>query len=522
MKTIYYKRLLKPLLVVIAILLAACSSDTATDESAPLPDGMGRIRISICTPENNSDITRAVNTTTTWLEPNQNWEKLHSFRILIFDKTTGKLEDIIESTEPTMTASPSDPSYQYATVTSGLLPAGTYYVYATANCHKSVNANDAYDDGFVKGNTYTKATIDAMTLKLANGYSEKNIPMSGKLTTAPGGNTLREVTVTAGSITDVTDTPLTVWRMLSKLQFEFTNDASTKVRVYGVEVEPINQASSSGPGVYLFSKDDLTSENNLEAGTGIHLPAGAKADKGTTKYESTTPLLTLDAKGGTTPTGIIFFYVNETDATFTTTENQFSVRFKIKRLKSGKSGDDPTDWYDDEIRYGLTTNHDGTSGGFNVIRRNDWIHIPVKLTDWMFRIDILDFVPIAGYPASKLSSDALSATFETGGLVALRPLVKKFTDATWRKFSDSEVTLVDYTWKNVDGVKQKGTKKIIKEAYAYDDVNNCFIFELNTAAAADLDAGAGEHMTTLTVNLLLGPSGSQYPYSFSCNIILKK
>ena len=631
-----------PLLVLMALLMVACStdSDLATDDTKPLPEGMGRIRITICTPEANPNLTRAVNATP-WEEPDHDWEKLHTFRILIFDNTY-KLVDIIEDDTPTMTSSTPDPSYkQSATVESDALTADTYYyIYATAN----------YADGFVKGTQYSETDITNATAKFSNGYSETDIPMTGKLTKSDG--SLKEVFVPAGSTTDAGT--ITVWRVMAKMQFYFTNEASEQIQILGVEVEPINLASDDGPGIYLFSKDDLESTKNLaapyfnqtvnqtgitttwilqddvqqeatvsETGAGLFsqaqlmwgsllqstgkILAGAEAeedanktklqaftateeveasddraaiilsvkpkdgltftptglsfkacrgatdkgnirvvsicngtstevqpgirpsryngkndgdnptyystysygltnsatagvftvkiylfgvpkdkwyafsdfvitgnvknidddnatwkrvtlppapsgenkksgreDVGKVKYPlitSDTPLLTLNGYlgTGTKPTGTCFFYVNETDATFTNTENQLSLRFKIKRGNGTI----------DEIRYGVTTPYiDGHTGGdgFNVIRRNDWIHIPIHITDWQLRIEPLAFVPIAGYPATTVSSDGLNATFSTGGMIALQPFIKKYTDSTWRDFGDSEVTFVSITW----------------------------------------------------------------------------
>ena len=529
MKTKYY-RLLTPLFVLMALLMVACSSDSdVTSEEQPLPEGMGRIRITISTLEGNPDLTRSVNATP-WEDPDHGWEKLHSFRILIFDKTTGKLEDIIERTDPTMSASTTLPSsYKEHTVTSDVLPVGTYYIYATANCHKDVNTNDAYNDGFVKGNTYTIAAIEAMTLKLANGYSEKNIPMSGKLTTVAGGSTLKEVEVKDGVVTDVTSTPLTVWRMLGKMQFYFTNEATEEIQILGVEVDPINQASSSGPGIYLFSHDNLTSTANLDWGDGttnsgsekeyLTLPPkgsfakSAREDVGPVTYETTTttPLLTLAKKNdANTDEGTLFFYVNETDATFTMYQNEISLRFKIRRGNATV----------DELRYGLTTRYgNGSTGqdGFNVIRRNDWIHIPIVITDWQYRVEPMAFTPIAGYPDPTVSSDGLTTEFDTGGMIALQPFVRKKTETgytTWLDFGHSEVTFVSLSWKNDDGTNVSGTNKIVKTAFAYDDVNKCIIGELNS------DKVGHGYKTTFTINVDLGTGPLLYNYTFSCNVIL--
>ena len=81
MKTIH-NRLLIPLFGLMATLLAACSGDVVTDDTQPLPEGTGNIRITICTPEANPSLTRAVNATP-WEDPNNTWEWLHSYRILI-------------------------------------------------------------------------------------------------------------------------------------------------------------------------------------------------------------------------------------------------------------------------------------------------------------------------------------------------------------------------------------------------------------------------------------------------------
>ena len=482
-----------------AVLMTACSSEETTNTELSMPEGMGRIRITISTPESNPDLTRAVSTDTTWLAPDHEWERLQTFRILICDAATNEVVQIISGDKSQMVdASTSSSEHLYkqsAELVSEPLLAGNYKIYATANCHSSSNENDVFDDGYTVGST---VDWENTTIKLANGYSEKNIPMTGRLANA--------VTVTPGDVTDAGT--ITVWRVMGKMQFEFANFTSSQMKIMGIEVEPINQISTgddSGKGlVYLFSKDDLTSTDNLAAGTGVSIPTSARTNVGTVRYEPTTPL-TLDAKGGTNPTGNLFFYVNETDATFTTTSNQLSVRFKIKRQKAGD------EWYDEELRYGVTTNHNGTSGGFNVIRRNDWVHIPVYLRDWTFRIEAMPFVPIAGYPAVVVGNDALEATFSTGGYVILQPFAQKNNDGVWRDCSDSEVTFVSLT-----SAPQAGSANMMTTPFTYDPDTKCIIGVLNN----NLDAGT--YRTTLTIDMKLGPQGSQFDYTFTCNVILQK
>lgn len=500
--------------------MAACSSDSevTTDHRQPLPEGMGRIRITICTPEDNPDLTRAVNATP-WEEPDHEWERLQTFRILICN-TSNEVVQIISGTKEQMTAvtGSSYPYKQSATLTSEPLAAGNYNIYATAN----------YTDGYAVGSTVDP---DA-TASFYNGYSTTGttmfgdvnpIPMTGKLNSA--------VTVSAGTETDAGT--ITVWRVMAKMQFYFTNEATEDIQIMGVEVDPINTNSDNQGLVYLFSKDDLTSTANLPAsGTGtITLPTSG-VTTGPVSHETSTetPLLTLAAKNdGNTDEGTLFFYVNETNATFTTTLNQYSLRFKIKR--GGTIS---------ELRYGVTTHYgDGSTGqdGFNVIRRNDWIHIPIILTDWQMRIEPLAFVPIGGYPAATVSSDGLTATYSTGGMIALQPFIKKKNDATWRNFGDPEVTFVSISWKNSDGTniayfKSDGTlkdgtnpydpeataaHKILKTAFYYDDVNQFIVGEL------DNNLAVGTYKTTITINVELGKSPDPvYLYTFSCNVILTK
>ena len=485
--------LLMPLFWLLALLMTGCSNEVAPDNGPQAqPDGTGRICVTIATPEATPGLTRAV-VSPFWEAPDHEWEKIQTFRILICD-SENKVVQILTGDKSQMinVDGTSHPYKQSATLTSGPLAVGNYKIYATAN----------YADGYNVGSTVnSEATV---RLPDFNGYTETYIPMSGKLDS--------EVTVTAGADTDAGI--ITVWRMVGKLQFEFDNQATTKIKVKGIEVEPINQASSSGLGIYLFNRGtSLTSTDNF-AHSEITLPPGATTDIGTVKYEPTTSLdLNIGDKYSSNPEKKLFFYVNETDATFTTTDNQFSVRFKIARQKS------ETEWYDDEIRYGMTTYYgDGTTGqdGFNVIRRNDWIHIPIVITDWQFRIEPLAFVPIAGYPATMLSSDALTATFSTGGMIALQPFVKKFSDATWRDFDNPEVTYVDVSWKNRDGTKISGEGKIVKTPFVYDNVNKCFIGELNN----DTSVLGHNYKTTFTVNLKLG-SSPQYEYTFTFNIVLQ-
>ncbi len=507
------------------VLMAACTDDKATDNELPMPEGMGRISITICTPEQaGGQHTRAVGNPV-WEDPDHDWEKLQSVRILICDASTNNVVQIIEKkrSELVVESTPNVPDSiltEFKPIVSEPLTAGIpYKIYATANFHSDVNTGDAYNDGFAVG-----STVDAnATFKFTNGYSEKNIPMTGRLNDDTGKQ--KNVTPVNNVVTPAGI--ITLWRVMGKMQFEFTNETSKPVKIIGVEVEPINLATSGdNKGVYVFSKDNLSLEDNLEAGTthdegkyGVTLPSAARTDVGTVRYEPATAL-TLAAKDNTSDgdEGSFFFYVNETDATFTTTENQLSLRFKVQRQKPGTTGANAGDWFTEEMRYGMTTPYtDGSTGGngFNVIRRNDWIHIPIHLTDWQFRVEPLAYPPIAGYPAATVSSDGLTTTFSTGGPIILQPFAQKNNDGTWLDFTNPEVTFQSITWKNSNGTDVVGTGNILESGFTYDDTNGTIIGVLNN------NLSAGTYKTSVTINVKLGPQGGpQYDHAFTFNVVL--
>lgn len=677
-------------MLLVTLLAISCADDDRQAADA-IPDGYGKLTITISTPE--AAKTRAVSTSEPWLQGTTDERAIKSYHLLVCNGTT--IMQAISGGETELGDHDNANNYfpSTGTITTDILPVGTYnftfYCLANFTSEMLTATGLTISNGKVT-DTELPANFETKVMQpIANGIvavPTRGLPMTGKLTQ-------NSVSIARRTTTTIND-PIILWRMMAKLEFDFTNETSQQVNILGIEVEPINQATAANSGVYLISQDNLSSINDLvplfpsgatksasatwaldaaptqgvaasvsmggvfastalswgskvsvptenptmqtydrtytlrkfsvnnntssrdneavitlkvtpaagmsftpknisfkacrgatdggkfdvEAGnatlatgvtppryngtggssglqeppfykeysyaisgtattgeytvkiylynlnnkeygfrdivisgdvtnnTGstlqeyITLPSAALTDVGAVSYEPSTAK-TITANGGT---GALFFYVNETDATFTTTENQFSVRFKIQRQNG--SG-----WYDDEIRFGLTTPYiDGNTGGngFNVIRRNDWIHIPVHIRDWQFRIEPVAFVPIAGYPATMLSSDALTATFSTGGYIILQPFAQKNNDGTWRDFSDSEVTFVSMT--------ATGDTQMFDSAPAYDATTQ------RITGIIKNNLNTGTYKTTLTVKVKLGPSGSQQDYSFTCNVVLQK
>ena len=487
------KRLFQHITLILTMALAAvaCSDDTSNGEEN-IPDGYGKFSFTIGT----TDAMKMRSTTGTWLEGSEAERAIQSYVILICEGTT--IVQSLTSNTGAALGDHDDTNHYYpssANIQSDLMTLGSHdlTIYCLANFTNSMLESAFGTSDMSAIGTTLPDGFESKAIHLSNSTSvpATGMPMTGKLTAT--------VNITKGQVTtkDTSnkDLILVLWRMMAKMEFDFENESSEQVQVLGVEIDPLSTGTA---GSYLLQTVDLSATTNWAHG------ALGMVSPGTTGPCVVTQTVTIPAKGSTNGTGTLSVYVNETDASYTTLENQLSLRFKVKRGSSDV----------EEIRYGFTS--PSANDGFNVICRNDWIKIPIHFTGWQFRIEAIPFVPIAGYPAVLLSSDALNATFSTGGFIILQPFAEKNHDGIWRDFSDPEVTFVSLSWKNSDGSNVSGDDKIVKTAFAYDSGSKCITGELNN------DLSLGTYKTTLTVNLKLGTSPSQYNYSFSCNVILQK
>ena len=475
-------------LVAVALIATACSENDATEE--PIPDGYGRLTLRIATPEMLGNMR---GTTGTWTQGTGR-DIINSFTVHVEGPVSF---DITTPARDTWTHDALN-EFISAEIKSQLLPVGTYTIDGEAN-FSDLTIEGTAPDQFVR--------IPANYMETATHY----IPMSAAPIT---------VNVTSGVTTDAGT--LVFWRMMAKLEFQFSNPTSTPIKVVGIEVEPVNLGSTkaTATGTYLYSKQDLTSTAN-DAATEDILPDAT--DVGTYKYVPATAVEVPANDGAAT----LSFYVNETNASATETKNQLSIRLKLKRAKTATPATD-ADWYDDEVRFGMTTPYtDGSAGGngFNVIRRNDWIQIPVLLTPWEFRVEMLPYVPIAGYPAYVESADALETTFNTQGYICMRPLFRNsMTDApgVWHTITDGGVTLTlphaasEYTvsGSTATAIAGDGTGIILTGDLGI--LADKFVQIGSTEnIVANLSANKGTVTVTLRVKL------GDYTYEFSHNVTRK-
>ena len=398
--------------------LSACSSE---DNINQVPEGMVQVQVRL-----SSRYLGATRATGDWLSPTDSKEKIHEFWVAFVNS-----DNIVEEIAHGDALGAEEHAFRFT------LPPGAYRAFAFANLPEEAPFSSL---NIVKGEVMPDMTD--VTLPTTNGW-DKNIPMTGKT----GGQAVTVVEAENQSF------EVELIRTMAKLEITFINNSQQQIDIIGYEVFPLTE----------------TDVSIQEPATPEDIP---NRDTVSYKVEFRESPITLNAWNPDEPTvepdsKTFFLYVNETNSTATATKNQYSIRILVKRHRA--DGDAGVE----EMRYGFTVNSQtsgsawktGTTNGFDYIRRNDWIKIPIMLTDWTFRIEALPFPPIAGFQARVLSADALSIAFNSGGYIFLRPMFRNISDpeGVWRGFDDSDVNFVlpgePYTVNGVAAVEQEITEE---------------------------------------------------------------
>ena len=376
---------------------------------------------------------------------------------------------------------------------SSNLPTGTTDTdfYTNDNTYQK---NKFYSIAFDDNQTVTAASVESKTVNVAgnnfdvtandNGFGAKGIPMSNVQT------------IKVSETTDKIE--LIVVRMMAKIEVDVYNDGADDLTIEYIKLMDVTRnveknlkllpsygTTPDYPGDMEYHHKDP--RPNLGSGA-------TKANLTLYPTSDNEVAASTHTMASNNPVKFIF-YVNESTAP----TNGSGLFYLILGIKKGSA---PVEYRHALINQkGKTTTDDDA---WDYIARNDYRIIPVVLTDWQFRIEPIAFVPIAGYPAVTLSSDALKATFSTGGLIALQPFVKKRTEDTWLDFGNPEVEFISVSMSD---------KTFFETPFAYDPDTGWIIGEMKYVT--------GTHRTAVTVTVKLGPSGSQFTYSFTCDVILQ-
>lgn len=389
------------------------------------------------------------------------------------------------------------------------LPAGTTDDFYTND--NTYQQNKFYSIGFTTGATVTADNVDAQTVNIAgnnfdvtatdNGFGAKGIPMSNVQT------------ITVSETTDKIE--LIVIRMMAKIEVDVYNDGETDATIHSISLTEITKNANGNLKLLPNLSDaghgsmEVTTHGDIQPNLPTNAPKGNMTLYPSSVQGAVSKTGHKSTGTGQTPVKFIF-YVNESEAP----DNGSGMFYLSLGIKTG-SGTDVV--YSHALVNSQSTDATAPNYKWNYIARNDYRIIPVVLTDWQFRIEPIALAPIAGYPAMTLSSDGLKAIFSTGGFIALQPYVKKRTDTEWRDFSNPEVKVQSVSWKTKGDATENpyGDGKMIKTPFAYDSSTHYIIGELNNSLSS------GTYTTAVTVTVKLGPSGSQFTYSFTCDVILQ-
>lgn len=520
-------RLLYITAITAILTLTACQNDTEeqSEKEAPVAEGYARVklRISPAGSQSGSTVTRAG-----WRDGNaRDEEMMYVWTVIIVNSDNEVVE--IQSCKPSKAyTAGTDDDREIDDITN--LPTGTYTIYSFANIGASsletllglpsgtvpVPAGNDVIASKTKTNDNISASLypNSNSVPPTGGTSMENVKVSlganGKVLTdlsadnafGLGSKGIPMSNVQTKTITSDVTIDLIVIRLFAKMELRLYNEAENDITVKSVTLSNVTKNPTTENNLMLLPT--LTQHDSMDPTHGDIRPnLSSEAETGAFTFQPATPV-TVPANtpsSSSTSYQTISFYVNES----TTPTDPFNLF--LLTLEIGNSTLS-------EYRYALISNT--SSDEWSYIARNDYRIIPINLAEWQFRVEPLAFVPIGGYPAVVLSSDALTATFSTGGYIILQPFAKKISDSTWRDFSDPEISDVTISWKNSDGTDVSGSGKIVKTPFTYDNANHCITGELNNSLSA------GTYKTTLTVNVKLGPTGSLYNYHFTCNIILQK
>ncbi len=296
---------------------------------------------------------------------------------LVIVKSDGTIEEIVDIDLPS--------TQEEHTVEMQLTP-GKKSVYGFANLSDAMKAESGLSALAIDN---TMPDLSAATLTIANGYTideaaNQYLPMSN--------STSFTVANISGQLFN-----LELIRIVSKVKFTFKNESGKNITLKQLVMSPLTISPvclmPRDISVPVFPAGTTQGNYSYTFGSGYTF-----ADGGQLEYTT---------------------YINESAITGT---GWFQVRLTTETGNGGIS----------EERIALT---DLTS-----INRNDYLNLPIILTDYKLDIDVRSYPPIGGYPASVVyENDAYHVTFSGGGPFVIVPKLVQLSDNT-------EVAVADNDW----------------------------------------------------------------------------
>lgn len=206
-------------------------------------------------------------------------------------------------------------------------------------------------------------------------------------------------------------------RMLSKLQFDITNDLGQKVKINSIEVDRLTDDATETNGNVKPFPHPATPLGPTDLTVTVKPSLLATATQSPKKFTVNSEEIESGQKASCS------FYVNETDVP-NNVFHQFTLKLNLT-LADGTT---------QQVRYALVSNE---SNEWNYIARNDWRIIPIVLQDYKLELVPQDFPPIGVLPAAvKSENDVFTCIFHASGDFHLKPQLVQYSTGkvvqTWK------------------------------------------------------------------------------------------
>ena len=361
------------LLAVGISLTAGCASDVSDS-----PDG-GTGEATITLTVRDQGTTRVSNADDN-SEKTENNELINNWIVYFVDRDGQRLAPIsVDRMTP-----------GYYDLIKGEIPKGHYTAYAFANFRPDAGITDKLK--YIDKNQQPSEFGWLSGLFPDTGYiTGANVPMAGYL----------PITIT-GSVNE--NFSIEVVRMLAKMEFSFTSEASHGIVVNNIGITPVNKGE-----IYMMPEYGKKPEPDTD---NVGMPEFYETDKTETVTHRVN--VQIDSKQGKPYR--THFYIKESTAASHPT-GHFLISVDITRKGVGANGSDKKD-----LIYALTDN-------LTTIWRNDYILIPIKFTDLIPDVSIFSYPPIGGYPCDILEKEnEYYASFSNAGRFEINPRLLNVVD----------------------------------------------------------------------------------------------
>lgn len=373
--------------------LAACS-DGPTDNGNILPEGYSRITLSLsASPE--------LSTRAPWNDANaEKEEMMKSALVIMCNDTDGKVEKIFSL--------PMTEWKEKDNVGTITIENGSYTFYSFGNIEYTPGTTDGKESVTVNGIKFVvglpvPAEMETSTMKAE--FNNFVIPVDPS--TLQGIPMTNKETYLIDSSKSIT---LHLFRMLSKIEFEFTNNTADPIHVQNIT---LGEVTKNGSDIYFLPpKQGENIVNRFPDPDNVENVPLTVYDCGTE----------AGIKIPENSLGKAKAYFNESVSKHPTKQMPLTITMKRK---------------------GDATDTRNVLMNITDIPRNTYVVVPISLTDYMMDLKVFAYAPIGGYPPYKLevTEKEFYCTFSAGGDFAIRPFVYKFEDSAdeskWFELTDA-------------------------------------------------------------------------------------